>query len=258
FMNIFRYLASFIIVSTLLNFNCEAQDRPIGYWRAHMPYNTAIGAATDGNSVYTICNQSFFYWDNVQKEYNPYSKVEGMSDVGMEQIGYDTTTNTVILAYQNDNIDLFKNNSFFNIPDLKNKMVTGSKIIHSIYTYNGVAYLSTDIGIVAIDLTAKNIKETYVFVKNNQPISINGFSAEGNYFYAATNFGLFRADKNSSQLQNFAVWQQLDSTHSFNFISGANDKLYLSTNDSLFAFTNDSLKYLFASKLYISHVSAFN
>src|SRR6185437_8442166 len=130
-MNIFRYLASFIIVSTLLNFNCEAQDRPIGYWRAHMPYN----------------------------------KVEGMSDVGMEQIGYDTTTNTVILAYQNDNIDLFKNNSFFNIPDLKNKMVTGSKIIHSIYTYNGVAYLSTDIGIVAIDLTAKNIKETYVFVK---------------------------------------------------------------------------------------------
>ncbi|HXS35919.1 MAG TPA: two-component regulator propeller domain-containing protein [Flavipsychrobacter sp.] len=257
-MNIFRYLPSLIIVFTLSNLNSEAQDRPIGYWRSHMPYNTALGAVTDGNSIFTICNQSFFYWDNVQHEYNPYSKVEGMSDVGMGQIGYDTTTNTVILAYQNDNIDLFKDNSFFNIPDLKNKMVTGSKVIHNIYTYNGAAYLSTDIGIVVIDLATKNIKETYVFVKNNQPISINGFSAQGNYFYAATNFGLFRADKNSPQLQNFAVWQQLDSIHSFNFISGINNKLYLSTNDSLFTFTNDSLKYLYASKLYISHVNAFN
>ncbi|MCD6064716.1 MAG: hypothetical protein K0R82_2627, partial [Flavipsychrobacter sp.] len=101
-----------------------AQERPIGYWRAHMPYNTAISVAYDGTTVYVATDKTFFTNNTSTNEITPYSKVDGMSDVGMSYVGYDSKTKTAVLAYSNSNIDLFSENSFYNIPDLKLKTVT--------------------------------------------------------------------------------------------------------------------------------------
>ena len=134
-----------------------AQDLPIGYWRSHMPYNNAISAATDGITIFSGSSESFFTYNAADHEISTYSKPEGMSDVGMAYIGYDAATGYAIIAYSNGNIDLFKDETFYNIPDIKLKTISPKKINH-IYTENGMAYLSTSFGVAVLNLSKKRNK----------------------------------------------------------------------------------------------------
>lgn len=229
----------------LYAFFVQAQDKPVGYWESHLPYNDALALATDGKVLYTIGTQAFFTYDpGGNNQPVPYSKVEGMSDIGMQQIGYDDATATVILVYANGNIDLFKNNTFYNIPDLKIKTISGSKTIFQIYTENGTAYLSSALGILALDITNQTLA-TYQFSLNNLAIPVNSFTGNKNYFYAATGIGLFRIPKNSSQIQNFMAWEQVDS-NTYTNITNVNGSLFLSTSNSVYTYANGFLQLLYS------------
>lgn len=73
-----------LVVVTLLlcfAFISNAQNRPVGYWRAHLPYGSAVGIATDGRMIYAATSLSFFTYDLVSGEMTPYSKIDGMADV---------------------------------------------------------------------------------------------------------------------------------------------------------------------------------
>ncbi len=219
----------FLFFAFLLCYSiANAQEKPIGYWSSLMCYNTAIGVATDGNILYAISNQAFFTVNTLKGEVNGYSKVNGMSDIGMQCIGYDRTTSTTILVYANGNIDLFKDNTFYNIPDFKLKTIAGDKTVYSVYTENGRAYLSSTQGIIVLDLANQDIMETYQFFNGSQLMPVTDFSSAGKYFYATTANALYRADKNNEQLQNFQVWQKIDSTHHFGAMGSLNNSLYLS------------------------------
>ncbi len=239
---IYSFFAAFIFCTCIAN----AQDKPIGYWESLLPYNRAVAIATDGGGlVYSICNQAFFSYNNRGGDIETFAKETGMSDIGMQCAAYDASTQTLVLVYANGNIDLFKNNTFYNIPDLKIKSIAGDKTVYQAYTDNGIAYLSTSLGILVIDLTTHNITENYQFIVNNQLIPIISFTRVNNFFYAATQHALYRADKNSGQLQNFAIWQKVDSVDSFFSIASVNNTLFLATPKSVFSFVNDTIKLLY-------------
>lgn len=223
----------------------SAQDRPIGQWRSHLPYNSAVSLAFDGTKIYVATQYSFYTEDIAGGEATTYSKVSGMADIGMSKIGYDKTTGTAILAYTNGNIDLFKDENFHNIPDLKIKSVAGTKNINDIYTENGLAYLSTDVGIIVLNLDREEVKETYAFTKNSENIAIRGLADAGGNFYAATASGLYKVAKNNPNIQAFSVWQPLNSTRDFVSIASVNDKVFATKIDSLFVVESDTLHYLY-------------
>lgn len=235
------------ITCLLLSSGLRAQEKPIGYWTSLLPYNSSYGIATDGYTIFNISQQAFFTLDPKTYETTTYSKVNGMSDIGMKCIAYDKQTNTVILAYTNSNIDLFKDNSFVNIPDIKLKTVAGDKKINNIYTKNGRAYLSTSLGVVVLDLEKQSVEETYQFFVNSQLVSITAFTAYNGYFYAATPSGMYRANENSPQLQNFQVWEKIDSTHVFKDIQVINNKLIMSTPLVIYQLQSDTAAKVFAS-----------
>lgn len=243
-MNISRFL---IPLTTFLYAQAAiAQDMPIGQWQSHLPYNTAVSIASDGYRVF-VATQHSFYIRSVDEETTPFSKVSGMSDMGMSKIAYDALTGSVILAYQNSNIDLYRDGVFYNIPDLKLKSVAGTKRINNIMTDNGLAYLSTDIGVVVLNLSRNEIKETYTFTKNSQNIPVRDFEASGNYFYAATTEGLYRAPKNSANLQAFQAWTLMDTTRIFTAIAASGDKLFMAMPDSLFVLSADTFQHLYTT-----------
>lgn len=219
-----------------------------------MPYTSCMGLATDGTNIFTICREAFFTSNTLTDEKVAYSKVSGMSDIGMQAVAYDNATATVIMAYTNGNIDLFKNNTFYNIPDLKLKTVAGEKNIYHIYTENGKAYLSTSLGIVVINMEDHNIEETYQFFTNNQLLPIKGFTGVGDFYYAATSVGLFKAPKNSPQLQNFQAWTKIEGTHSFNSITTVSNKLFLMTPNTVYVLNNDTVQSIFTSTTGISNI----
>lgn len=251
-MKIFSYVCLLLLLPAAL---CFGQNRPIGYWRSHLPYNTAMGVATDGSMIYTVCNEGFFTFDTRKNQIQPYSKVEGMSDLGMSCIAYDIATKTAVLAYQDGNIDLFKDNTFYNIPDLKIKNITGTKTIHHIYIEAGFAYLSTDIGVLVIDLTNKVIQETYVFTLNSQTIPIMDYTADSTYYYAATPSGLYRAPKSMyGELQNFAVWTNLDGTHDYMSLANLAGKVYAADTSKVFAVASGHPSLVYTSSMNVNHI----
>lgn len=246
-----KFFVAFLL--SLCSLPLAAQNVPLGQWQSHATYSNAIGVASDGVTVYAISAENFFTYNAAQEEITGYSKVQGMSDVNMTAIGYDATTGTTILAYQNANIDLFKDNQFYNIPDVKRGAVTGIKQIYQIYTANGMAYLSTSFGVVVLNLTKKETKETYSFVVNNTTIPVMSFVADNTYFFAATNKGLFRANKNNPNLQAFSSWTLVDSNTRINSLAAANGKVFAATTDSLFYYQN-GLVFAYKSSMQILHL----
>jgi len=239
---VYLLLLTFIFCTVVAN----AQDKPIGYWESLLPYGNAIGLATDGMStLFPICNQSFFSYNASNNNTETFAKETGMSDIGMQCTTYDPLTKTLVLVYSNGNIDLFKDNTFYNIPDLKVKSVTGNKSVYEAYAENGTAYLSTSLGILVIDLTNRVISGNYQFVQNKQILYVSSFRSAGNYFYAATQNGLYRANKSDPELQNFADWQRIDSVDSFISLASVNDILFLATPKSVFGLVNDSIDTLY-------------
>jgi hypothetical protein len=261
-MTFFKKLTLTITLVSFV-FRAGAQDKPVGYWESHLPYNKALGVATDGNTLYAICPQAFFTFapTNAYVIPVPYSKVEGMSDIGMQCVGFDVATSTAILVYVDGNIDLFKNNTFYNIPDLKIKNVSGIKSVYQVYTENGFAYLSTSLGVLVIDLTNHIVVQTYQFVDissgNNSVIAVKSFSGSGNYYYAVTPAGLYSINKGNPQIQNFQAWQLIDN-NAYTGSASVGSALFLSTGRAVFLWTNNTLSFVYATTNTIQHIDAGN
>jgi ligand-binding sensor domain-containing protein len=224
-----------------ISFQSVAQNMPIGYWKSHLPYNNAVSAATDGVTVYAGSSESFFTVNAAQNEITTYSKAEGMADVGISYLGYDVTTDYAVIAYSNGNIDLFKDETFFNIPDIKLRTISPKRINH-IYTENGMAYLSTSFGIVVLNLSRKETKETYSFVTNNQTIEVREFAAAGGFFYAVTTRGLYKASKTAANLQAFSSWKKIVDDSDLLSIAAVNDKIFISDTDYVYRLNADTLQ----------------
>lgn len=258
-MKLTSHIYAVIAVILFSTASAFAQSKTGDYWKSFLPYGTGKGVATDGNIVYAITDESFFtYKPGGTEAPEGYSKVEGMNDMGMQCIAYDITTSTAVLVYENSNIDLFKDNTFYNIPDLKIKTFTGAKEVYQVYAENGTAYLSTSTGVLAIDLTKRIISNTFQFIRNNETLPVKSFTGAGDYFYAVTQNTLYKASKSSPDLQNFQSWQMIDTVDTFTSIANVNNKVFLSTKNKIYTLVNDSATPVFTSPYTIQHISAGN
>lgn len=221
----------FLFTSLLLAFgSARAQQRPVGFWRAHLPTNSAQGIATDGKTNYVITGKGFFTFTTNGGNAETYSKVEGLHDTNPIAVAYDRTTGTCVIGYSNTNIDLFRYNNFKVLPGLKNTSFSGSKSIRDIYTVDGMAYISTGLGIVVINLAKQEVKETYVFSKGGQTMAVNAFLADDTYFYGASEAGLYRIARNSPAPQVFSNWQPVDTQRSYTRLAMVKGAIFAATS----------------------------
>jgi hypothetical protein len=232
----------FIIPFIFYASSAYAQDKPIGYWESLLPYNTALGVVTDGNIIYTISDQSFFTYDISSGEMQTYSKVNGMSDVGMASIAYDFSTSTAVLGYADGNIDLFKDNTFYNIPDFKLNVIPGTIAIYQIYAENGLAYL----GII----------QNYQITVRNVVLPVTSFAISHHYYYAATPNGLYRVSVNDPMIQVSAEWKNINYKDSIKNIAAINSTLFFANSKKVFTLTFDTLQPVYTSTKTIQHIDA--
>ena len=83
------------------------------------------------NNIYCATENGQFYYNKDDYTINRLNKINGLSDVGISCLAYDKENKIVIIAYNNTNIDLIKNESFINITDIKLKDIFGEKKIPS-------------------------------------------------------------------------------------------------------------------------------
>jgi ligand-binding sensor domain-containing protein len=202
----------------------------LGEWREHLPYNSANSIAEKGETIFCSTKYSLFMYDKYGFSTTKMSKVNGISDVGISVIRYNEETDILLVAYDNANIDLVQGKTIYNLPDIKDKIMTGTKTIYNILFVNKLAYLSCGFGIVVIDLENREVKDTYYIGDLGSRINVFELAFDGASLFAATEEGIYQADINNNFLANYSNWHkftdpQIDNKK-FNTIAAYAGKIY--------------------------------
>jgi len=190
----------------LLVISAQSQNTPIGQWQTHFSYNTAKSVAYDGDEFVYSADKNLFRYSLKENSFEIFSKINGLSDIDIRLIRYNQEEDYLLIIYENGNIDLLIDNNFINLPNIKNLNSGGSKNINDVYFYNQLAYLSTDFGVVVLNPSRREIKETYVLQDNATIAKINSFTNYRGQFLASSDQGLFAVGDNLSVLQDFTKW----------------------------------------------------
>ncbi len=219
--------------------------QPIGNWREHLSYQHCTQVVL-GDKIYAATDAAVFSIDN-KNQISRNTKITGLTDIGVAAIAWDATAAQLIIAYSNSNLDILKGSIVTNMGDIQRSTYVGDKSILSIYCNNGLAYISSGLGIIVVDLHKYEIKDTWLIGVNGTQIRVNAVCSDNQFIYAATKEGLKKADLKSANLSSPASWQLLGSqvglsTGSIENIVSVNNKMVAQKNDSLFIQNNGQWK----------------
>ncbi len=156
-----KYLLVLSVLALLSNIIC-AQTPGIGEWRSHMPYDKVIDIAIADNIIYAATPYNLFTYNTTDNRVDRFDKVKGLNSVGVTKIGYNTSQKELLIAYADANLDVVDaDENVINISDIKDKDILGNKTINNIIFKGNLAYLSCGFGIVVLDMTKREIHDTY-------------------------------------------------------------------------------------------------
>jgi hypothetical protein len=203
-----RYLSSLLFFS-LLALGARAQGVAYGDWQLHLPANHPQTLADAGDRLYVADQSSFYYYDKTINTTQRLSWREGLSDVGVSAVAYDSASRQVVVAYRNGNLDLLRpDGSVKNLTDILRKNLQTGKNITQIQTYNGLAYLASNLGVIVVDLTRLEVRDTYSNIgPGGQAITAYATAVVHDTIYVSSTAGVLRGRISSAvNLLNYQSW----------------------------------------------------
>jgi sugar lactone lactonase YvrE len=208
---------SLLLFLSLLVFawNGFAQQIPIGGWKTHLPYSQGLDVVEVGSKIYCASERGLFYLDRSDNSLNVISKLDGLAEVSISAIAYDETTGSLIVGYQNANIDIIRGNKILNVSDIKVKDIIGNKTIISISVSGGVAYINCGFGTVVYDLQKMEVRDTYILGEGGQNLAVYEVLLNEGKVYAATDSGILEANAGSANLADYQAWRRHDASDAY-------------------------------------------
>jgi len=246
----------------------QAFSQPvIGEWTDYQSYASARNVVDAGSKIYCVTSGGLFSYNKDDNSIQKMSGINGLSDSGVGRLAYNAKKNVLLIAYQNTNIDLLVGNQIFNISDIKRKQLSANKTINDVLFVDNLAYLSCGFGIVVVNLDKKEIKETYFIGADGGYLNVFDLDTDGNFLYAATESGIYKADVKNSNLQDYNSWVREETLPKFNKkfskIENFNGKIianYTTDNDSwdgdrLYSLEGDSWVPFLTNISYVSDIT---
>ena len=242
-----KQLLIFTFLSSILG-NTWSQIAP-GQWRDHLPYFEAISVTSSDDAVYCATDYAVFKYSLEDNSIDRFTKINSLSESGISRIKHNSYNDVLMVTYLNGNVDLIKQNKTINIPFIKESNIIGDKSINHIHFINDLAYLSTGFGIVVVDMTKDEIKDTYIIGPDGDKIRVNGLTDYKSYLYAITDNGIYQADINSQFLNDFKSWVKMSNlpghivNGKFSLVTIFNDSLtvnHSSSKDSIYVYDNNN------------------
>jgi hypothetical protein len=185
----------------------SAQAPPIGGWREHLPFNNALQVDLDGEKVHCATPYGFFTYDKADRSFSRKTRINGLSEVRVRLMTREPGGRRLALVHENSNIDIIDGAKVANIPDLMLSRVSGDKTVYGLLWQGNAVYLCTGIGIVVVDPSKREIRDTYRPSSNGSDIRVNGIVFSDGFFFAATAEGLKRAEASAATLSDYRRWQ---------------------------------------------------
>ena len=152
-----------LLILLVLQFTIYRTMAAIGNWKAYMAYHEVQEIEEAGNLVFVQASNDLYVYNKNDQSIQTFSKVDYLNDCDIQHIAYNKSANRLIILYNNSNIDLMdiKNYEVTNLPDYADGSISGDKTVNDIYMYGAYAYLSTNFGIVKLNVKEAEISDTY-------------------------------------------------------------------------------------------------
>jgi ligand-binding sensor domain-containing protein len=195
-----------LLLLTFVGINQSFSQKAIGEWTDYQSYASAKSVVDSDDKIYCVTEGGLFSYDKKDNSIEKMTSISGLSDVGVQKVAYSKDNGLLFIAYENSNIDLVVGNTVYNLSDIKRKQIQASKTINNILFSGKLAYLSCGFGIVVVNLEKKEIKDTYFIGDGGDFLNVMDLATDGQYFYAATETGIYKASVNEPNLQNYNNW----------------------------------------------------
>lgn len=201
--------------------NILAQS-PIGNFSGHIPLRSFFSVAAAEDYIYAATTNGLMLLDKEalskeKVETSSWSKVDGLSDIDLSKIYYDKPHKTLIVSYNNGNLDFIKEDKLYNVSDVKDKSLSGSKKLVNMLADGDKLYMVYPFGIVVVDLNTLLIDNTWFTKRGVEQYQASDIAITDSKYYICTDKGIFSIHKDYTAPANFLVWQQESSTENRNF-----------------------------------------
>jgi len=189
-----RWFGWFIILLAAFGAYPAAAQTSVGYgdWQLYLPNNRARVLTDAGDRVYVATDDAFFYYDKNLNSTRLLTRRDGLSDVGVSTVAYDSVSQQTIIAYKSGNIDVLRaNGSVQNVTDVLRKQISGDKTINSIYFNGRSAYLSCTFGLLLFDMSRLEVRESYSNIgPSGAGVRVYATTVANGRLFAATSIGI--------------------------------------------------------------------
>lgn len=224
------------VVLLFLSLVTQAQGFELGSWKEYLPYREVINIVHSDNKYYAATPYSLYYLDEEDNSIERLTKINSLSDFSISVMDVNEEEETVVIGYESGNIDLIKNEEIINISGIVSSNIIGDKRIYNIYSLGNLTYLACGFGIVVIDVTKQEVKDTYIIGFGGEQIKINDITIRADTIFAATDVGVYKAGLSSVFLSDPSNWtlEPLVDPQPYNLIADFGGGILLSAKNTGF------------------------
>ena len=197
--NLFRKTRSLRVWQSLFIIHCSLSIHhpafaQIGTWQYQVSYRPGRSVAVVGSKIYAATQNGFFYYDKTTGETITRSKAQNLSDVSISRLLYLADQKRLLIAYRNGDLDFLSVSDTGEPGDVLNlntiataTNLPASRTINHLNRVGNSVYLSTDFGLVVLDLTRNEIRDTYFSRRpDGSPLPILQTAATTDSLFALT------------------------------------------------------------------------
>lgn len=236
-----------IILFSFFSFTVLAANFNTTGWKTYLSYNNTNSVEESNDQVFVVAEGSLYTYGKEDNSIKQYYKGNGLNDNTISLIRYNKQTKSLLIIYDNSNIDILEGGVATNLPYLSTSTSIRDKQINSVLVHDEYAYLSTAFGIVVINMAKKEIKDTYKLSLNITSCAIQN----GNIYASTTNkaevsSGIIYASLKENLLDK-ANWKSyglsnLSDSHTISAIASFKNTLfYLVSQQGIFYENNGEL-----------------
>lgn len=243
-------LLSIIILSVLHSVNAQEMNK-IGEWGTILPLLYGPSITQSSEHIYYSSDQSLMVINKSDGAYKQLTKVDGLSGADLTVVQYSAASESLVIAYQNANIDVIKDGRIFNFNQIRNNLsIIGDKSIYRISNGLGTsAYLSTGFGLVQLNLEVPEFGFT-TFTN----MRVFDFEEAGDNYYMGTQDGLYLlVNVSAANPSDFNSWTYLGAGSGLpegfpvTDVEAKDGKIYVTIGDKIYESENGSAFELFFS-----------
>jgi hypothetical protein len=213
-------------------------------WLGHYSYNNVIDISLGSDKIYGASENAFFTYDLQSNEIEKFSTVNGLSGEQISVAYFSESANKYVIGYDNGFMEVFNANTeeIRKVVDIVDKptIPPNKKSINHILEYNEILYMSTNYGISLYDINALEFGDTYFIGPNGSQIEVRQTTIFGEFIYAATNVGVFRAIVANDNLIDFAEWERVITSNWRGIIAFGEDLYTVNNNRRIYKYNGTS------------------